>query len=76
MTVLRMTIRRPPTCRRCNGLGLEMGGRPNILGNTVVCDACKGRSAKVECFVEYGPISGMKAVWENEESGPYAVERL
>lgn len=69
MTVLRMTIRRPPMCRTCG----RSGQSPNIP-NTY-CPVCHGRSAKVESFVEYGPMSGMKAVWEDEESGPYA-ERL
>lgn len=75
MTVLRMTIRRPPRCRACNGTGFDPAIR-TMLGNSVVCSACKGRSAHVEYFVEYGPLTATKAVWANEESGPYARERI
>jgi DnaJ-class molecular chaperone len=70
VTVLRMTIRRPPRCRTCG----RSGQSPNVPNRT--CPACEGRSAKIEFFVEYGPLTATKAVWENEESGPYARERL
>lgn len=74
MTVLRMTIRRPPRCRRCDGSGFDP--MQSVTGAFRACESCKGRSAKVEYFVEYGPLTATKAVWEDEESGVYASERV
>lgn len=53
---------------------MQPSGIPRNL--LALCASCKGRSAKVEFFVEYGPLTHTKAVWENEESGPYSRKSI
>lgn len=62
MTVISVTLRRPPPCWKCGRTGqvpYEFGD----AGAMAICGACKGRAGEVEYGFIYGPRKRTKGLW-------------